>query len=64
MIFYRPPQLVTYLGEAVVPLEGESPEALSLRVQEAVETLIKAHQRLPGNILAGILDRLRPCQRG
>jgi len=53
-----PVKLVTYLGPAIHPEEGESPEALAARVRAGVEALIARHQRLPGNILAALCDRV------
>ncbi|XP_047737296.1 uncharacterized protein LOC125178183 [Hyalella azteca] len=55
-----PVKMVSYLGPCVYPLPDESDEQLAQRVERAVRSLIVQHQRLPGNILAALLDRIHP----
>jgi len=54
-----PVKMVTHIGKPV-PVEGESgagPEQLRDRCREGVEQLITRHQRLPGSIWRGVVDR-------
>lgn len=52
-----PVRLRTHIGEPIYPEEGMTPELLRDRCKEALELLISTHQRVPGSILRGILDR-------
>ena len=51
--------MVTHIGKPV-QVEGESgagPEQLRDRCKEGVEQLMTRHQRLPGSIWRGVVDR-------
>jgi len=52
-----PVKLVTHLGEPIYPTQNMTPEDLRDLCKEALEALILEHQRLPGSIFRGILDR-------
>jgi len=52
-----PVRLRTHIGEPIYPEEGMSPEELRERCERALENMIATHQRLPGSITRGILDR-------
>lgn len=53
-----PVKLRTHLG-APIPYDPLlSPEQLQRKVALAIEELIQQHQRIPGSIVAALLDRL------
>ncbi|CAH2057094.1 unnamed protein product, partial [Iphiclides podalirius] len=53
-----PVKLVTHLGEPI-PYDGAlTPEQLQRKVASAIEKLIEEHQRVPGNILLALTERI------
>uniref|UniRef100_F1KW09 Transmembrane protein 68 n=1 Tax=Ascaris suum TaxID=6253 RepID=F1KW09_ASCSU len=61
-----PVKMITHLGKPIKFIAGTSPEDVKRRVKEEVQDLIRQHQRLPGSILRGILQRFydkRRCKR-
>jgi len=52
-----PVKLRTYIGEPIFPEPGMTPEQLRDRCKESLTKMIEDHQRLPGSIFRGILDR-------
>ncbi|KAG5890640.1 hypothetical protein JTB14_034930 [Gonioctena quinquepunctata] len=53
-----PVKMVTHLGKPI-PYDGNlTPEQLQAKVAAALEDLIQKHQRLPGNILLALLERI------
>ncbi|XP_035783024.1 transmembrane protein 68-like isoform X1 [Anopheles albimanus] len=57
-----PVKLRTVLGDPIPHDESLSPEALQEKVALAIGTLIKEHQRVPGDILQAIGDRFESVQ--
>lgn len=57
----------TYLGAPITYSEDEwgrvTPQEVRDRVRAAIEELIAKHQRLPGNVLMALLDRVYTCPR-
>ncbi|XP_043232826.1 transmembrane protein 68-like isoform X3 [Amphibalanus amphitrite] len=53
-----PVKMRTYLGRPIHHEEGTTPEQLALKVQVEINRLIEEHQKLPGNILRGVLERI------
>ncbi|KAI5726689.1 transmembrane protein 68 [Diaphorina citri] len=58
-----PVKLVTYVGEPIPYDPNLTPEELAKKVAYAVEDLIKTHQKTPGSILRGLLERLPQNRR-
>lgn len=52
-----PVKLRTHIGEPIYPQPDMTPETMRNLCKEAVEQIISKHQRIPGSILRGILDR-------
>jgi len=52
-----PVKLRTHIGEPIYPEENMTPEMLRQRCKESMELLIHQHQRVPGSIWRGLLDR-------
>ncbi|XP_013789006.2 transmembrane protein 68-like [Limulus polyphemus] len=53
-----PVRLRTYIGKPVSYDENTSPEELVEKTAEAVRNLIYQHQKLPGNILRALMERV------
>ncbi|VDM50547.1 unnamed protein product, partial [Toxocara canis] len=53
----------THLGKPIKFIAGTTPEDVKRRVKEEVQDLIRQHQRLPGSILRGILQRFYDKRR-
>lgn len=62
VIYYR-----TYIGEPITYTDEEfasvTPQQVRDRVRNALQALIEQHQRLPGNVLMALLDRIYTCPR-
>ncbi len=54
-----PVKLRTWLGEPLLPREGETPESLRDRTRDAIQALIDAHQSPRPRLLRGLADRWR-----
>jgi len=52
-----PVKLRTHIGEPIYPEEDMTPEMLRDKCKESMERIIHRHQRLPGSIWRGLLDR-------
>lgn len=52
-----PVKMRTFIGEPIEFHPEVSPEQLSIKVQRAVEQLIREHQTIPGNIFRGLCER-------
>lgn len=52
-----PVKFRTYLGEPIPYDPTLTPEQLQQKVAVAIEELINRHQRIPGSIIAGLVDR-------
>lgn len=52
-----PVKFRTYLGEPIPYDPALSPEQLQQKVALAIEALISKHQRIPGSIIGGLVDR-------
>uniref|UniRef100_T1GAJ6 Phospholipid/glycerol acyltransferase domain-containing protein n=1 Tax=Megaselia scalaris TaxID=36166 RepID=T1GAJ6_MEGSC len=52
-----PVKLRTHIGKPVIPNENDTAEILRDRVTEAMKTLIKENQKLPGNITSALMQR-------
>jgi len=52
-----PVKLRTHIGAPIYPLPEETPEHFRDRCRGALECMVEEHQRLPGTILRGIIDR-------
>ncbi|XP_020281854.1 transmembrane protein 68 isoform X2 [Pseudomyrmex gracilis] len=58
-----PVKLVTYVGEPI-PYDGTlTPEELQQKVADSLRDLIEQHQRIPGNITWGLMDRIYNTKR-
>ncbi|XP_050295269.1 transmembrane protein 68 isoform X2 [Anthonomus grandis grandis] len=53
-----PVKMVTHIGAPIYYVPDLTPEALQRQVAQSLEELIETHQRLPGNILLSILERV------
>lgn len=53
-----PVKLRTHIGKPIPYDETITPTELSKKTAEAIEELIRIHQRIPGNILQALLDRV------
>ncbi|KAJ8957838.1 hypothetical protein NQ318_001834 [Aromia moschata] len=53
-----PVKLTTHLGKPIPYDPDLTPEQLQAKVATAIEDLVNEHQRLPGNILYALLDRV------
>lgn len=53
-----PVKMVSHVGKPILYDPDLSPEDLQAKVAAALNDLIKKHQRIPGGILYGILDRI------
>ncbi|XP_066257501.1 DGAT1/2-independent enzyme synthesizing storage lipids isoform X1 [Euwallacea similis] len=58
-----PVKMVTHIGRPIFYEPGITPEILQQKVATAIEDLVLRHQRLPGNILLSILDRVPYIRR-
>ena len=54
-----PVKLRTHIGEPIYPVENMTPEMLRDQCKESLERLIARHQRVPGSIWRGLLDRFK-----
>jgi len=52
-----PVKLRTHIGEPIYPEENMTPEVLRDKCKESMEKIISRHQRVPGSIWRGLLDR-------
>ncbi|XP_065364925.1 DGAT1/2-independent enzyme synthesizing storage lipids isoform X2 [Calliphora vicina] len=57
-----PVKFRTYLGTPIEHDASLTPEELQIKVAQALEVLINKHQRIPGSIFHGLLDRFRPLR--
>lgn len=55
---FFPVKMKTFIGDPIYPKEGISSDELAEQVKGAVQKLIDTHQRIPGNILNALIDRL------
>nr|XP_022314363.1 transmembrane protein 68-like isoform X2 [Crassostrea virginica] len=55
---FFPVKFKMFVGDPIYPSEDKTSEALANEVMTSVGTLIYQHQRLPGNILCALVDRL------
>ncbi|XP_050500305.1 transmembrane protein 68 isoform X1 [Diabrotica virgifera virgifera] len=53
-----PTKMITHLGKPIPYDKNLTPEELQSKVAAAIEDLINTHQRIPGNILYALLDRI------
>ncbi|XP_052776723.1 transmembrane protein 68-like [Mya arenaria] len=53
-----PVKMTTYFGPPIYPEEGMTAEDLAQKVQAGIESLIKEHQIVPGNILRALGERV------
>ncbi|KAL3287441.1 hypothetical protein HHI36_001912 [Cryptolaemus montrouzieri] len=53
-----PVKLITHLGEPIPYDPNLTPEDLQNKVAESLDELVKKHQRIPGSILRGLMDRI------
>lgn len=53
-----PVKMITHIGKPIYYDPNLTPEELQKKVATAIEELIQRHQRLPGNILLSILERI------
>lgn len=58
-----PVKMITHIGKPIYYEPGITPEDLQIKVASSLEDLILKHQRIPGNILFSILERI-PVFRG
>lgn len=58
-----PVKMITHLGKPIPYDPNLTPEELQSKVAAAIEELIAKHQRQPGNILYGLLDRIPQCRK-
>ncbi|KAI0221979.1 Transmembrane protein 68 [Lamellibrachia satsuma] len=58
-----PVKLRTYIGDPIPYDPDMSPDKLAVKVQQTIQNLIKKHQRIPGSIFHGLLERFPgfPC---
>ncbi|KAL6257203.1 hypothetical protein P5V15_012131 [Pogonomyrmex californicus] len=57
-----PVKLVTYVGKPI-PYDGNlTPEELQLKVANTLRDLIRKHQKVPGNIMRGLIERIRKVE--
>lgn len=54
-----PVKLTTIVGDPIPYDENATPEEVAEKTAEAMRALIKQHQRLPGSIVGGLLDRFK-----
>jgi len=52
-----PVKLRTHIGEPIYPEPEMTPEELRDKCRDALEKMVQDHQRVPGSIFRGILDR-------
>ncbi|KAL5016644.1 hypothetical protein ScPMuIL_006233 [Solemya velum] len=55
---FFPVKLRTFIGDPIQPDKDTTPEQLATTVQEALKDMIKEHQRIPGNILRALFERV------
>ncbi|CAC5367261.1 Transmembrane protein 68 [Mytilus coruscus] len=55
---FFPVKMKTFIGDPIYPKENMTPDELAEQVKESVQKLINTHQRVPGNILKALIDRL------
>jgi len=53
-----PVKLTTYIGKPIPYDPNATPEEVAEKTADAIRNLIKQHQRLPGSIVRGMLDRI------
>lgn len=53
-----PVKLITQLGPPIYPEDGDTPEIIQKKAAAAIEKLIEEHQRVPGNILTALIERV------
>ncbi|XP_044745526.1 transmembrane protein 68 isoform X1 [Coccinella septempunctata] len=53
-----PVKLVSHIGKPIDYDPNLTPEELQKKVSDSLEELIQRHQRLPGSILMGLMDRI------
>ncbi|XP_050671515.1 transmembrane protein 68 isoform X2 [Leptidea sinapis] len=53
-----PVKLVTHLGKPIYPDPSHTPDQLKSIVASAIEELVLEHQRVPGNILLALVERV------
>ncbi|XP_031847204.1 DGAT1/2-independent enzyme synthesizing storage lipids isoform X3 [Nomia melanderi] len=58
-----PVKLTTYVGKPIPYDASLTPEELQLKVADALNDLIKEHQRIPGNISLALLERIRDVDK-
>ncbi|CAH1137525.1 unnamed protein product [Phyllotreta striolata] len=58
-----PVKMVTHLGKPIPYEDNLTPEELQSKVALAIEDLVKKHQRIPGNILYALLERIPVLRR-
>ncbi|RLU26879.1 hypothetical protein DMN91_000677 [Ooceraea biroi] len=58
-----PVKLVTYVGKPIQCDGDLTPEELQLKVADALQNLIRKHQRIPGNISWALVERVRNIER-
>lgn len=57
-----PVRLRTYIGKPIPYDESATPEVVAKRAADSINALIKKHQRLPGNLVGALVDRVRPAR--
>jgi len=58
-----PVKLVTYIGKPI-PYDGTlTPDELQTKVANSLRDLIREHQKVPGNITRGLLERIRKTEK-
>lgn len=55
---FFPVKFKMFIGDPIYPKKDQTSESLSNEVMNSIGTLIYQHQRLPGNILCALIDRL------
>ncbi|XP_017774232.1 PREDICTED: transmembrane protein 68 isoform X2 [Nicrophorus vespilloides] len=53
-----PVKLTTHVGKPIPYDPNLTPEELQAKIANAIRDLVQTHQRLPGSILCGLLDRI------
>ncbi|CAG5055371.1 unnamed protein product [Parnassius apollo] len=53
-----PVKLVTYLGKPIPHDDSLTPDQLQKKVARAIEEMVEEHQRIPGNILLALMERV------
>jgi len=55
---FFPVKMKTYIGKPIPYDPNDTPESLTLKAAQAIETLIREHQRVPGSIVSALIDRV------